>query len=1258
MLDDMLDKGFLRPSASAYGAPVLFVPKPDGTLRMVLDYRDLNAQTVKDRYPLPRDHDLFDQLQHSRAQLLSKMDLLYGYWQVLMHPDDIHKTAIRTPLGSYEYVVMPMGLTNAPATFQRMMEAVLRPFLTDFCMVYLDDIIVYSRTEEEHVEHILSILEALHRHGLKIKLKKCELFRTVLPFLGHIINVESQPIKLLPDPAKTAAIEQWAEPENNTELQSFIGAVNYYSKMIDKFAEKAAPLTSIQSKKWNATNKSEFWTKEHSESFDILRRALTQAPILALPVPDKPFILQTDASNTALGGVLMQEDEDNNRRVVTYFSKKFSPAERNWPVHERELFGLVYALRKFRHYLMGAEVAYEGDHKPLAWINTQKNLSQRQARWLETLASFDWVFKHVPGKDLVSMTTIMHRLQQAYQRDELAKAVLQGEERHGFVVQRGIVMRFDSDQHRFPCIYVPSDATELQQLIMQEHHEVLIGGHLGAAKTYEKVRRSFFWVKMKEDIEAYVKSCASCQRAKRRTTKPPGANVPFPIPELPFEIIAMDMKSGLPKTSRGNDAFWVVVDKLTRRAHVIPCSKSCTAADVARMVFDNVVRHWGVPCSIISDRDPRFIAAFWQELWQLVGTKLNMSTAEHPQTDGSSERFIGTIAGMVRARAITDSRDWDIWIGALEFAYNDSVHPVTGFTPFQLSIGRDPSMPMTMLLNGVLQRPAMYAQTEQFVDPQVYLHKFTGILTAAKQELRRRQRTQHQELLQRASYPVHYDPGDYVWMEASTLRTPLSTLAPRRHGPYRVIRKVGLNAYELDFGDGSKRHNPVNEEKLSPYLDRNTRLPWPSQGVLPGTPASAAQLPRPPPPPTPGRENDINPAIDATPVVPTPGLEVPGSGPAHNPQVTQDQHIQAPKKYSNKNLKKLEDWREKIEGDTMKAEVLARYGNNNAVWRDLYDVLHEGGFKQARHFLQERNIQHPHLWRSGLRAFQGKQYPFITAEYQMENTENEPEHRPYFVVYSDKDRDNLTPEQLADAENQPTESPWDRLGRTALGSLAYVLSKHKRPPRMLELCSGTKSASKALKRMWPNAKVITLDSDPRYSPTILADVTDWRYKEDVFNVGYFDIIWASPPCTEYSVAKTKGVRDLVGADHVVKSVRNIISYFDPAVWFIENPHALLHLRPVMRDIDDNRYTTTYCQYGTDYRKETDIWTNIPVQLRHCLITPCAHVVATGSHPRTAQTGTSNTGAKRGTPRDQAYQVPQPLLTVLIKAALRHCGYQL
>ena len=399
-LDDLLEKGLIRPSSSAYGAPVLFAPKADGTLRLVLDYRDLNALTVKDRYPLPRDSDLFDQLTGSKV--MSSLDLLQGFWQTLVSPEDVHKTAIRTPLGAFEFLVMPMGLCNAPATFQRMMENVLRPFLTKFCMVYQDDLIIFSKSVEEHKRHLKAIFDTLCAHSLKLKLKKCDFFKTRLKFLGHIIDVTGDYSVIEPNPDKVATIKDWKAPESNVDVQSFVGAVNYYSRMIDNYAQRAAPLTTIMAEKWSAAKGTmkDFWSSACTTAFEDLRTALMSAPVLALPDPDLPYLLQTDASDIALGGVLMQIRPDDTRVVIAYLHHKFNKVEQRWPIHERELYGLVHSLRKYRHYLMGADFIYEGDHKPLAWIRTQRHLSPKQARWLDTLESFNWTFRHVPGKEL------------------------------------------------------------------------------------------------------------------------------------------------------------------------------------------------------------------------------------------------------------------------------------------------------------------------------------------------------------------------------------------------------------------------------------------------------------------------------------------------------------------------------------------------------------------------------------------------------------------------------------------------------------------------------------------------------------------------------------------------------------------------------------------------------------------------------------------------------------------------------------------
>ena len=1424
-LDEMLQKGFIRPSDSEYGAPVLFAPKPDGSLRLCLDYRELNSITIKDRYPLPRDSDLFDQL--AEAKVVSSMDLLYGYWQTLIAPEDIHKTAIRTPLGAYEFIVMPMGLCNAPSTFQRMMESVLRPYLTKCCMVYLDDIIIYSKSHEEHRVHLKQVLDALEAHNLKIKLKKCEFFMRRIKFLGHIIDVSGDYVKVEANPEKVKVISTWQEPDSNAELQSFLGAINYFARMIDRYAERAAPLTSIMSEKWSTHNKAEYWTELHSKAFIDLRQALTSTPILALPQPGLPYALQTDASDMATGGVLYQELPSGDRVVIAYISHKFNKTERNWPVHERELYGLVHALKKYRHYLMGEHFVYEGDHKPLQWIRTQRHLSPKQARWLETLESFDWHFKHVPGKelkvpdaisranlshnddddidgvcsmemvddgssglleyllavspdgtrlaydqqphlretlirieldadnpraphvdiqamldnpticpiddndpavrvdvddaqhnnttavgDVFIMSDWRHRLGLAYQRDGLARRVLAGEESDPkYFTHKGFILRKDDTQNAFPVIYVPAAAVDIQKDILHEYHDAYVGGHLSAPKTYEKARRSFYWINMKESVEAYVKSCDRCQRAKRRTTAQAGTPVPYAIPEQPFEVVAMDMKDKLPLTQNGHNAAWVVIDKLTRRAHIIPCHNTCTSSDLAQMFFDNVVRHWGVPHKIISDRDPRMTAEFWSELWKLVGTKLNMSTADHPQTDGSAERYIGTMMGMVRAFAHKNAKDWDMYIGALEFAYNDSVHSSTGHTPFQLSIGRDPSLPVTMMLHGVIQRPALYSTDDDTVDPSMYLFRHAALLNRAKQQLRRKAETQTYNLLQRAAQPVKYNPGDYVWLEVSQVHTALGSMDARREGPYEVIRQVGHNAYELEFGPTSRRHRVINEDRLSPYFHRDTRMPFPQAAASPpAAPPPAAPPPAPPVPPpaaptvvaaqqaAPAPQPDIQPTVVAgtdqgNPQVPPQAQQaVPPEEPRQPPPATPRQRrcaectrlhrsiqyciahghraaapdvqpeatqtvtptprarvrVQQPRTkvsraYSSeyKTMMNITDWRAVWHGEVEKAELLVQYASHaEPVWRSAYKVVREGGFRIMRRYLEETSPQHDHLLRVGHRQHGDYKVPVVVVEYEPSDSDG----YCYRAVHPDGDSEDLTKEELEKAEA-------DAALPDNLNALVTHGRRRRRRLRILDICCGTKSVGRTIRRILPHAVIVTVDVDITFNPTILADITKWD-PFSKFKPGHFDIIWFSPPCTEYSRAKTTGIRHLDSADDIVRAGLRIIHKLNPAAWFMENPVGLLRHRPFMQSYADYRHTTTYCTYGTPYKKETDIWTNTDIQLRHCSMTPCAHFARHGVHAATAQSGPTHAGAP-GTPRDVAYMVPFDLMAELLRCALMH-----
>ncbi|GJX35563.1 putative reverse transcriptase domain-containing protein [Tanacetum coccineum] len=381
-LKELSDKGFIRPSSSPWGAPVLFVKKKDGSFRMCIDYRELNKLTVKNRYPLPRIDDLFDQLQGS--SVYSKIDLRSGYHQLRVREEDIPKTAFRTRYGHYEFQVMPFGLTNAPAVFMDLMNRVCKPYLDKFMIVFIDDILIYSKNKQEHEEHLKLILELLKKEELYAKFSKCEFWIPKVQFLGHVIDSEGIHV----DPAKIESIKDWTSPKSPTEIRQFLGLVGYYRRFIEGFSKIAKPMTKLTQKKVKFE-----WGDKQEAAFQLLKQKLCSAPILALPEGSKDFITYCDASKKGLGDVLMQRE-----KVISYASRQLKIHEKNYTTHDLELGAVVFALKIWRHYLYGTKCTVFTDHKSLQHILDQKELNMRQRRWLELLSDYDCDIRYHPGK--------------------------------------------------------------------------------------------------------------------------------------------------------------------------------------------------------------------------------------------------------------------------------------------------------------------------------------------------------------------------------------------------------------------------------------------------------------------------------------------------------------------------------------------------------------------------------------------------------------------------------------------------------------------------------------------------------------------------------------------------------------------------------------------------------------------------------------------------------------------------------------------
>jgi hypothetical protein len=487
-------------------------------MRLCIDYRLLNNVTIKNRYPLPRIDELLDQL--AGATIFSKLDLRSGYHQVRIAEEDVHKTAFQCRYGHYEYLVMPFGLTNAPATFMSLMNDVLRPLLDRCVLPYLDDILVYSKNLDDHLRDLREVLELLRQHQLYAKASKCEFGKTKVEFLGHVITDRGITV----DPSKIRAVQEWPEPKNTSELRSFLGLAGFYMRFVEGFSDTAKPLTDLTGK-----NTPFVWGEEQFKAFSNLKKKLAQAPVLVNPDPDLPYILHTDASDAATGAVISQ-DHGRGPQPIAFLSRKLSPAEQNYPVHDKEMLAIIQALTTWRHYLLGSphQIKIYTDHHSLRFFSTQPTLNKRQARWSELIQEFNVQIIYQPGKlnvvadalsrqhalneltGTVDVADLKNEIREAYPDDPETRDIIQALERDpssqkSLVIEDGLLY-FHQEGHR--RLWVPG--RELKTVILREFHDTPFSGHLGAEKTYQELHRHYYWPGIWKDVKDYVASCKAC----------------------------------------------------------------------------------------------------------------------------------------------------------------------------------------------------------------------------------------------------------------------------------------------------------------------------------------------------------------------------------------------------------------------------------------------------------------------------------------------------------------------------------------------------------------------------------------------------------------------------------------------------------------------------------------------------------------------------------------------------------------------------
>ncbi|GKB53835.1 putative reverse transcriptase domain-containing protein, partial [Tanacetum coccineum] len=553
-LQELSDKGFIRQISSPWGAPVLFVKKKDGSFRMCIDYRELNKQTVKNRYPLPRIDDLFDQLQGS--SIYSKIDLRSGYHQLRVREQDIPKTAFQTRYRHYEFRVMPFGPTNAHAVFMDLMNRVCKPHLDKFLIVFIDEILIYSKDEKEHKEHLKAILELLKKEKLYAKFSKCEFWIPKVHFLGHVID--SRGIHV--DPAKIESIKDWASPKTPTEIRQFLGLAGYYRRFIEGFSKIAKPMTKLTQKGIKFD-----WGEKEENAFQLIKQKLCSAPILALPEGSKDFVVYCDASHKGLGAVLMQRE-----KVIAYASRQLKVHEKNYTTHDLELGSVVFALKIWRH----TNKSYMELDAP--WkANVVADALSRKER-IEPLRVRALVM--TIGLDLPKR--ILEALIEAQKLENLVNEDVGGMIRKD-IPKESLEPSADGTLCLHGRSWLPCYG-DLRSLIMHESHKSKYSIHPGSKKIYQDAEHQ----------------------------RPSGLLVQPAIPEWKWDNITMDFITKLPKSSQGFDTIWVIVDRLTKSAHFLPIRENDPLDKLARLYLNRIVARHRIPVSIICDRDGRFTSNF------------------------------------------------------------------------------------------------------------------------------------------------------------------------------------------------------------------------------------------------------------------------------------------------------------------------------------------------------------------------------------------------------------------------------------------------------------------------------------------------------------------------------------------------------------------------------------------------------------------------------------------------------------------------
>ncbi|KAI2650785.1 Transposon Tf2-9 polyprotein [Labeo rohita] len=760
-IQEALSQGYIRPSTSPAASSFFFVAKKDGGLRPCIDYRIINQGTIKFRYPLPLVPVALEQLRS--AKIFTKLDLRSAYNLVRIREGDEWKTAFVTPTGHYEYLVMPYGLVNAPSVFQNFIHEVLREFLHKFVVVYIDDILIYSRSETEHHHHVAEVLQRLREHQLYLKAEKCSFHLPSVQFLEYIIDQQG----VCMDERKVSAVVSWPEPTTIKELQKFLGFSNLYRRFIQSYSNLTTPLTTLLRGKPKHLN----CTPEAAAAFQSLKSAFTQAPLLTHPNPGGGAILSQYHGNPPL------------LHPCTYFSRKLNPAERNYDIGNRELLAIKLALEEWGHWLEGANFPFKviTDHKNLQYLRNAKRLCPRQARWSLFFSRFQFSITYRPGSKNIRADALSRMHDHSEPVENPVNIIPEHISINPIEWSAPPVVTTPDPRPPPGC---PPDRQFVPRIqwidLIHSTHTSLGTGHPGVNNTLTLLSERFWWPTMARDVKQYVQGCKECAMSKSPRHLPAGKLHPLPVPNRPWSHLGVDFMTDLP-SSDGNDCILVIIDRFSKFCRLIPLKGLPTALETAELLFNHVFRYYGVTISL--------------------------SSGYYPQTNGQTERKIQEVGRFLRTFCHGHQNSWNQFLGWAEYAQNSLRQPTTGLTPFQCVLGFQP--PLFPWNDEPSEVPAV----------DYWFRESERVWDAAYHHLQRAVRRSKSIADQRRIQGPTYAPGQKVWLSTRDirLRLPSRKLSPRFVGPFTILEQVNPVTFRLQLPPQYRIHPTFHISLLKPF---------------------------------------------------------------------------------------------------------------------------------------------------------------------------------------------------------------------------------------------------------------------------------------------------------------------------------------------------------------------------------------------------------------------------------------------------------